>query len=283
VRELHDKEQTGREMYTLARRFADDLDYFAVDGPTDATLAQIPLADYYSIIRSIPFRKDVDGVEVVTRPFHLFSSPSRGWDCKKKAIALAAFLHKHRIPFRFLSVSRRPDRQIHHVLVQAMIDGEWCDIDATYPDNELFEKEAWTAEEPLPAAGPGTLSGAPVLISMYGEGPPSPQLAGEYNAKAVEMGLGPATIGGIVAAVIALVGGVTTAIITAVASTRRQEREHEFQMKVLTEQQQAQAEIQQEAIAAQKAAAEPGGITKWILPAGLATAAAAFLLSGETG
>lgn len=282
MRELRDKEQTGREMYDLATTYADDIDQF-VDAQTGKPLSEIPLAQYYSIIRSIPFRKDTHGVEVVTRPYHLFTAPWQGWDCKKKGIALAAYLAKNGIPFRFVSVSRRPDGAIHHVLIQAMVDGEWRDVDATYPHNELFEHQTWTAAEVLPAPGPETLSGAPVLISMYGVGEPSEELAGEFNDKAVEMGaLAAGAIAGIVAAIMGLVGGVTAAIVSAVSATRRQEREHQFQMRYLAEQEAVQTQAQEKAIAAQKeaAAATVPAWQKWILPAGLA-AGAALLLGGD--
>lgn len=278
VRELHDKEQTGREMYSLAQRFTDDLEHFVLENDPRVTLAQVPLSQYYAIIRAIPFRQDDHGAEVVTRPYHLFTTPWRGWDCKKKAIALAAYLEKRGIPWRFLSVSRRPDGEIHHVLVQASVDGQWLNVDATYPDNELFEPEQWTAEEVLPSNGPGTLSGAPVLISMYGEGPPCPALAGEFQAKAVEMGVAPVV--GIIAAIIAAAGAVAGVIVGAVSATRRQRREHEFQMEMLEESKAATEEMQEKAIAAQKAVAQPS-LAKWILPAGLAAAGAALLLSGD--
>lgn len=279
VRELRDKEQTGREMYTLAQRFADDLDEFVLEDDPARTLSRATLPEYFSIVRSIPFRKDTNGVEVVTRPFHLFSGPWRGWDCKKKSIAMAAYLQKRGIPWRYLSVSKRPDGEIHHVLVQAKIKGQWRDVDATYPDNQLFEHQPWTAKEVLPAAGPGTLSGAPVLVSMYGEGDPCPALAGEFYQKAARMGA-VGTVAAIIAAIVAAVGTVTATIIGVVASNRQAQREHDFQLRYLEEEKQARIETQEAAAVAQKQAQQGSGIPSWLLPAGL-VAGAALLLSGE--
>jgi len=274
VHELHDKAQTGEEMYKLVRRFSGDINHFTHNGKP---LSQLPISQYYSLVKKVPFRKDDYGVEIVTRPYHLFASPWRGWDCKKKALAVASWLHENNIPYRFTSVSRRPDGEIHHVLVEAMKDGEWIPIDATYPENELYQEEPWTNRETLPTRAPGTLSDAPRLVSMYGEGVPSSHIADQfyramYRMAPEQMGE-PATI---IAAIIGVVATVVATVIGVVSGKRRQEELLDHQVQMARMQQEFQAEQTAEAAkqyeqATQTQQASAGsGIPGWLIPAAAA-------------
>lgn len=164
IKRLTDKSQTGREMSRLVHKYHRDIDLFQVHG---APLSKIPLDQYFSIVSRLPYKKDSEPVEVVSRPYHLLAGPWAGWDCKKKAILIASYFENRNIPWRFVAVSSQPGGQIHHVIVQAKIDNEWVDIDATYPENELWDQYDWTAAEVLngqPGAAPA------MLVSMYGTG-----------------------------------------------------------------------------------------------------------------
>jgi hypothetical protein len=283
VKQLHTKDQTAAEMYRLVNQYAGDLNAFDVNG---VPLSQAPLPAFYAAIRAIPYRQDTEGIEVVSRPYIMLTAPSNGWDCKKKAIAIASWLSLHNIPYRFAAVSRRPSGEIHHVLVQAFIDGEWVDIDATYPRNRLFEREAWTAIEPL--AGEGRPVQRAVLVSMSGDGAPGPGLTSEYM-RAVS-NFGPAYMGSltggsiatIIIAAISAVSAITVSIISGVQQRKdREARERTeaaniqsyetIQLAALT----AQTDTAQ--IDAQQQAGRSDLIKKWILPAGIAAGALLLL------
>ena len=224
VHDLSDKSQTGAEMYDLVNRFSSDLDHFEIGG---YRLSQLPLDVYHQAIRNIPYRKDGHGVEVVTRPYLLFDVPWRGWDCKKKAIAMASYLKENGIPYRFAAVSRRPAGDIHHVIPQAQIDGNWVDMDPTYGWNRPYQDGGWTNVEILSGESPTSLPISPVLVSMYGDGAPSAYMAREFAAEVRRMApeqMGAAGTSAIIAAIIGAVATVTTTIVAAVSAKNNQER-----------------------------------------------------------
>lgn len=288
VKRLHTKDQTASEMYRLVNRYAGDLDAFDVDG---IPLSRVTLPQFFHAIRSIPYRQDTAGIEVVTRPYIMLTAPCRGWDCKKKAIAIASWLYLHNIPFRFAAVSRRESGEIHHVIVQALIDNEWVDIDATYPHNELFSSEQWTAIEPL--AGAGRPVDRAVLVSMSGGGAPRPELTWEY-VRAMEqscpeyLGYGAAegiSAGGIVLIITAAISA-ATAITIGIIEAVQQRKEREARSATEALQIKTWGEVQESAIAAQvtieqeqttQVTTTADTLKKWILPAGVAVAALILL------
>jgi len=289
VKALHTKEQTAREMGRLVDHYASDLCAFDAGG---VSLAETPLSIFYRAIANIPYREDTEGIEVVTRPYILLTAPYRGWDCKKKAIAIASWLKLHNIPYRFTAVSRRPSGEIHHVIVEAWIDGEWVEIDATYPHNQLFERQEWTKVEPL--SGSGRASSQPVLVSLSGDGAPCPALTDEFVqvlrvSHPEYMGAVGTTTGGvavIVTCIITSLTAITVAIISAVSSKRESDRASQRQ----ADQIQSYAEISQQNFENQQTAADDAAavaaaakakqyemIKKYILPAGLAAGALILL------
>lgn len=285
VKQLHTKDQTAAEMYRLVDRYAGDLNDFDVNG---TPLSRVTLPAFYSAIRSIPYREDTTGIEVVTRPYLMLTAPDRGWDCKKKAIAIASWLKLHGTRYRFAAVSRRANREIHHVIVQAFIDGEWVDIDATYPHNQLFEREQWTKIEPL--GGSGRAVDRAVLVSMSGDGPARPALTYDYIAKMRQldpafMGDGGLTAGGIatiIVAAIAAAASITVAIVSGVQQRKDREQRAKTEAASISSYEDIQmAAIQggteQAAIIAQQEAARAELIKKWILPAGIAAGALLLL------
>lgn len=133
-------DQTGREMYSLTRRFYHDLDRIPASyNGRSTTLARVPLIPFYNYVRAIPYRQDVEPVEVVSRPLYIVQYSGLGMDCKKKAILLGSYLRIHDMPMRYIATSTRPDREIHHVLPQLLVDGNWMNLDATYPHMKPFQ------------------------------------------------------------------------------------------------------------------------------------------------
>ena len=98
------------------------------------------LSCFYNFVRSIPYKEDGFYAEIIARPkFLMDRAKFPALDCKKKAVLIGAWLNAHNIPWRLIACSERPDRQVHHVFVQAFISGHWRPIDATYPDYYLFQ------------------------------------------------------------------------------------------------------------------------------------------------
>lgn len=274
VRELRSKEQTGAEMKDLVRRYSSDLQSFQYER---VPLDQMQFRQFFDLVKHIPYRQDTEGVEVVTRPFHVLTHPWRGLDCKKKAILIASWLEQNQIPWRFVSVSSRPDREIHHVIVEADAGDGVRQIDATYPENKLGERTNWTKAEALTGARSGR---APVLVSMYGRGAPSAAIAADFAEQAVEMGVVSAAVvtGLKVAAIITgIVGTAATTVIgiaTAVASRRRARRAREQATALLTRQAEIRAEA--EDIRETQQREQTQTLIKWGVP--IAAAGALLLL-----
>jgi len=157
-------------------------------------------------------------------------------------------------------------------MVEASYRGEWLPIDATYPENTLYQEDRWTNEEILPSPGPG-LMGDNKLVSMYGTGIACPEMAEEFNRALVQsrpecMGE-PATI---IAAIIGAVATVAGIIIGVVSNKRQAERSAEHDIEMARMQQQM---IYDQRRAEQQPAAESGsilgpGIPEWLLPAAAA-------------
>lgn len=140
VRELRDKKQTGREMYRVTRRYAHDLDRIRVArGRTLTPLSRLTLHELHTVVKKLPYERDVSPVEVVARPLASIKlAGSYGIDCKKKAAIMGAWCELHGFPWRYVCGSTRADGRIHHVWPQIQTGRQWRNIDATYPEYRMF-------------------------------------------------------------------------------------------------------------------------------------------------
>lgn len=140
AREHEGKELTGREMYRLARSYWPDLGHYAA----------WPFAAWFRFVRSIPYLSDEDRfparvVEVVARPAHILDRRVfPRLDCKKKSILIGAWAAANGKPFRFVAVSHRPDKSIHHVFPQIDFGRGWVNVDATFPKFEIGQPQPAT-------------------------------------------------------------------------------------------------------------------------------------------
>jgi hypothetical protein len=147
---LKDKLQTASAMYDLISRYHTDLDSVFVSKSNKALpVSQLPLQDFYNLVRRIPYRQDTKPVEVLARPYYLLKGKDKGLDCKKKALLLGSYFKYHKIPFRLIGTSSRSDKSIHHVFPQVKLSGNWQNADATYSDYYLFQPKEVTAFEIL--------------------------------------------------------------------------------------------------------------------------------------
>lgn len=139
---LEDRFQTGKEITWHAENFWSDLDE---SGDLDKTLEQ-----FYEKVKRIPYTEDTKN-ELVARPkFLLNEKMFPALDCKKKAVLISSWLEAHGEPWRLVTNSELPTGEIHHIFPQVFLDdGEWHNVDATYPDYELFDAkpESTAAEE----------------------------------------------------------------------------------------------------------------------------------------
>lgn len=152
---LKSRGQTGRQVYRLASTYWPDLDDFG--------LLDLTLKAFFDKVRKIPYTNDPQGTEYAIRPGFLLDR--RMWpalDCKKKAILIATYLEAHGWKpadgrrgeklYRLVAVSEKPSKEIHHLYVQAFINGKWRNIDPTYETYRIFEPKPHVtfAQELLP-------------------------------------------------------------------------------------------------------------------------------------
>jgi len=280
---LTDKAQTGNAMKKMVNRFSGDLNNFYVN---KKPLSKIPLPVFYEIVKNLPYKKDTPGVEIITRPLHLLTSPFKGYDCKKKAVLVAAWLKENNIPFQFIAVSSRQDKMVHHVLIRAQINGQWVEIDPTYKTNQLFESKPWTNAEALTGIKSGS---APVLVELYGNSETLDATIKEFfsfrkyrlkdpemlGAAAEGVATGAAIVVKIITAVVAAAATVTVAVVAAVQNRKSEQRAlqaqreaQEFQLKVYEEQKKEAEKAEQK---------EESNIAKYGLVGGAILAAVYFL------
>jgi hypothetical protein len=133
--------QTGAEMLRLATVYNADVAHF--DGYS------IPA--FYNHIKALPYKADPERIEYISRPAaSLRTYGVKYRDCDDKAVCMGAALHRRKVPFRFVGVSTNPkNTRLHHVVVEALIDGTPRIIDATYPKNEIFLHGDYSNYEPL--------------------------------------------------------------------------------------------------------------------------------------
>jgi len=148
---LQNKTQTANSIKNLVNRYYTDLDDVFVSGGVSKiqSLSELPLDQYYNFVRKIPYRRDKKPIEVISRPYHILKYRDLGMDCKKKAILMAAYFKKHKIPYRFIGSSNRADKRVHHIFPQIKRGRKWVNTDATYPDYHLYQPKTMTYAEVL--------------------------------------------------------------------------------------------------------------------------------------
>jgi|WetSurMetagenome_2_1015567.scaffolds.fasta_scaffold05025_5 hypothetical protein len=143
---LLNKEQTASRIKELVKKYASDLKIITIR-EYDTTLDQLTLEDYFDFVKNIPYRKDTAPIEVISRPYYICQYKYLGMDCKKKAVLMAAWCACNHIKYRFIGSSKRPDKKVHHIYVQALLDGQWENIDATYDYYSLYDPKTETYSE----------------------------------------------------------------------------------------------------------------------------------------
>lgn len=153
---LFDKLQTSNAIKNLVSKYAEDLNSVFVDDNKEKTpLSKLSITDFFNVVKNIPYRKDIKPIEVISRPFHILNHRALGMDCKKKSVLVASYFKLRKIPYRFIGSSRRPDKKIHHIFVQARtlpdetLTKEYHNYDATYSNYTPDQEKKVTAFEVL--------------------------------------------------------------------------------------------------------------------------------------
>lgn len=147
---LEDKDQTGREMHRLIRRYSGDLRSIMVErGGVPVPMSRLSVKEAFDLVRRMPYQQDTVPIEVVARPRRIVEEFQHGADCKKKAILLGSWLKENGIPYRLVASSRRADRKVHHVFPQGKFGGRWKTLDATYKHYRPFQVKRVTHAEVL--------------------------------------------------------------------------------------------------------------------------------------
>lgn len=141
---LKDRIQTARRIKHLVEQFYTDLDLcFVQRGNRLVPLSKITLQEFFDFVKNIPYRKDPKPIEIVARPYYIVKHRKLGMDCKKKAVAIGAFLRMKNFKYRAIGSSNRPDQKVHHIYLQLFDpdEMEWKNVDATYSHYKLFEQK----------------------------------------------------------------------------------------------------------------------------------------------
>lgn len=148
--DLTSKEQTGAEMHRLINTYYNDVNNTIVsNGEKYLPLSELTVEEAFDFVKNLPYKVDTAPIEIVSRPSILIKNSSNGLDCKKKSILICSYLKSNGIPFRLIASSQRPDGRIHHVFPQMKLNKKWCNLDATYPENNIYEKKIVTKAEVL--------------------------------------------------------------------------------------------------------------------------------------
>lgn len=115
-------------MRGMVKRYRDDMISYA-------PLAPLDVFKNISNLEWIEDRWNGEKAEVIKRPFYTMQGIGPGGDCDDKAIALASYLSLHAIEWRFVAVSRKKDKPLNHVYVEAKFGNDWFALDPTYSFN----------------------------------------------------------------------------------------------------------------------------------------------------
>lgn len=129
---LDDKDQTGRSMYELVEDCHADLGEYR----------KWPFEAFFDHVRKIPYLSDDKRyvgriIEELSRPRYILAGVLGPIDCKKKTILVGAWARANGYPFRFLAISERGDKKIHHVAPQIDFGNGWVNVDATLSDYSI--------------------------------------------------------------------------------------------------------------------------------------------------
>jgi len=124
---------TVQQMYRLADQYRGDVDNYNLNN----------VYDIFRFTQDIPYVRDIDStghLEALKRP----SIGVQEGDCDDKTIFAAAALSKINIPYRIVTTSYRPDKEMQHAYLEILLNGRWLPFDATFKSNKIFTERPFT-------------------------------------------------------------------------------------------------------------------------------------------
>lgn len=131
IRPLESPSNTAAEMRRIVEMYHDDI----------GAKKDLPLNEYYELVKALPYKPDPKGLEFVSRPRFTLDKNFPIRDCDDKAVLIGSYLYANGIPFRFEGSSKKNDGTLHHVYVIANMGGKELILDATYPYNQFGKEE----------------------------------------------------------------------------------------------------------------------------------------------
>lgn len=119
--------QTGPLMHKMAHLYKGDM----------VPYAHYSLMEIFDSIKSIPYRPDPPGKEVLMRPLYTMKMRGYGGDCDDKCIALASWAILNGVPYRFVAAAKPGRKSFHHVFCELYVREMWLHADPTYSFNTL--------------------------------------------------------------------------------------------------------------------------------------------------
>lgn len=134
------KELTGHEMHGMVQKYWMDL----------GTYLGWPFSAWFDFVRFIPYESDEERfqnrvIELVPRPAYLLDRALfPRIDCKKKSILVSSWAYGNKVPYRFVAVSHKPNKQVHHVFPQVNFGAGWVNADATFSEFQIGQGQPVT-------------------------------------------------------------------------------------------------------------------------------------------
>lgn len=99
------------------------------------------IQDMFNFIKTIRYRPDPPGTELVMRPLRLLEI--KAGDCDDKTIMGCCYFKAKGIKTGFSLVSDTEGKPLHHIFTIFRQNGKWYDFDATYSHNAFLERKQW--------------------------------------------------------------------------------------------------------------------------------------------
>jgi len=94
----------------------------------------------FKFVQGIPWHPDPDMVEHVVTPELLIRNHIEGTgreDCESLTLLLSTMLSVIAVRNQFLVISIRPDQDMHHILLEALIEGRWVPMEPSLKDVQM--------------------------------------------------------------------------------------------------------------------------------------------------
>jgi hypothetical protein len=95
------------------------------------------LIKLYKFIRDLPYKKDEEGIETITRQILTLHNIGKR-DCDEKTVLMGSIAKILGFPYRVVIAGRH--KKPHHIYLEIYYLNHWIPVDATYPDKNKFSK-----------------------------------------------------------------------------------------------------------------------------------------------